>query len=210
MFTGIVRELGVVRRLESSGGLYKLEVSCGEIFKSSGVGDSVSVNGVCLTVTAKTPGALCFDVMAETVRRTSLAGLRSAQQVNLEGALKADGAIDGHFVLGHIDCAGKVAGIVKNNDEFIMEIEFPAEFEDLLVEKGSVTIDGVSLTVGRVSSGTFSVYLIPQTLKSTSLGSKRPGSVVNIEFDIIGKYVKKLNSSGRPGVTESFLKENGF
>jgi riboflavin synthase len=210
MFTGIIREIGTVRSLKAAGGLYKLEVACKDVSASADIGDSVSVNGVCLTVTAKAPGALYFDVVAETIRRTTLAGLRSAERVNLEGSLKAGSGIDGHFVLGHVDCVGKVVEIIRAGGEFVMRIGFPGRFAGLLVEKGSVAIEGVSLTAGEISDNMFSVYLIPQTLKSTSLGSRPAGSSVNIEFDVIGKYAVRMKPPGGAGITESFLKENGF
>lgn len=210
MFTGIVRELGALRRIDNRGNVYRLEISCAGTYGAAGEGDSVCVNGVCLTVTAKASGALVFDVMAETARRTTLARLGSNERVNLESALKAGGSLDGHFVLGHVDCVAAVAGISRKGDEHTIDVDCPAGFSHLLVEKGSVAIDGVSLTVGDTSGNSFRAYLIPFTLKSTTLGSKRAGSLVNIEFDVIGKYVSKLASAIRPGVTENYLKEHGF
>lgn len=210
MFTGIVKELGLVRRLDARGSLYSLDISCPGICENAGIGDSVSVNGVCLTVARKTPGLLHFDVMAETIRRTALAGLGNQEAVNLESSLKVGGGLDGHFVLGHIDCVGTVREIFRKGDEFTMRIAFSGDFDQLVVEKGSIAIDGVSLTVGEARRGVFSVYIIPHTLKETTLGSKKSGSSVNIEFDIIGKYIAKLNNAKRSGITEGFLQEKGF
>jgi riboflavin synthase len=161
-------------------------------------------------VTGRSGGALAFDVMAETVRRTTLAGLRSKDKVNLENSIRIGGGMDGHFVLGHVDCVGTFKEAREKGEEFIIQITIPDGFDHLLVEKGSVTIDGVSLTVGEVEKRTFCVYLIPHTLKETTLGSKGPGSRVNVEFDIIGKYVAKLEASARPGITEDFLRARGF
>jgi len=210
MFTGIVNEIGAVRRIEAAGDIYKLEVSCSSVSSAAGIGDSICVNGACLTVTQKAGGALCFDVMAETVRRTTLADLRSGSAVNLESSLRAGGGLDGHFVLGHVDCVGTVQRIEKKLDDFMMRIAIPGGFDHLVVEKGSVAIDGVSLTAGEALEKAFSVYLIPHTLKETTLGSKKSGSSVNIEFDIIGKYIAKLNAAARPGITEDFLRSRGF
>jgi riboflavin synthase len=210
MFTGIIREIGSVRRLGGAGGLYKLEVACEKVREEAAVGDSVAVNGACLTVTAKAPGELAFDVMAETARRTTLAGLAAGARVNLEGALAAGARLDGHFVLGHVDCVGTVAGIAKSADGFLMETECPPGFGRFLVEKGSVAVDGVSLTVSGVSERAFKTCLIPHTMKATTLGALRPGRRVNIEFDIIGKYILKHAEGRAPGITESFLKEHGF
>jgi riboflavin synthase len=210
VFTGIVKEVGVVRRIDPAGSLYALEISCRNISDGSGIGDSVAVNGVCLTVTRKAPGLLFFDVMAETVRKTSMAGMHSGEEVNLENSLRTGSGLDGHFVLGHIDCVGTLRDIIKKGDEFIMRIAFPEVFDHLVVEKGSIAIDGVSLTVGRAGKGSCEVYIIPHTLKATTLGSKRSGQSVNLEFDIIGKYIAKLNTVNRQGITESFLKEKGF
>jgi riboflavin synthase len=210
VFTGIIKELGHVRRIAAAGSLYSLEISCPGVSESACIGDSIGVNGVCLTVTRKASGLLCFDVMAETVRRTALAGLKNRETVNLEASLKAGGGLDGHFVLGHIDCIGTIKEIFKKSGEFEMQIAFPGDFDHLVVEKGSVAIDGVSLTVGETLKGAFSVYIIPHTLKETTLGSKKAGSSVNIEFDIIGKYIAKLNTVKRGEITESFLKEKGF
>jgi riboflavin synthase len=199
-----------VRRLDAKGSIYSLEISCPGISENAGIGDSVAVNGVCLTVTRKAPGLLYFDVMAETVRRTALAGLSAGEAVNLENSLRAGSGLDGHFVLGHVDCVGTVKEVLKKAGEFEMRISLPGGFDHLIVEKGSVSIDGVSLTVGDTGKGAFSVYIIPHTLKETTLGSKRSGSSVNIEFDIIGKYIAKLNTTKQGGVTEDFLREKGF
>ena len=210
MFTGIVKELGKVTRVDTAGNLYKLAVSSRDVFKETGIGESVCVNGACLTLTGKKDGILLFDVMAETVRKTTLADLKSGDIVNLEGSLRAGGSIGGHFVLGHVDCVGTVLGIVKKGEEFVLEIGFPVDFDRFVVEKGSVAIDGVSLTIGQVCRGSFKAYLIPHTLKVTVLGNRRPQAAVNLEFDIIGKYVAKLAGKNMPGITEDFLKANGF
>lgn len=211
MFTGIVGETGIVRKFGLSGGIYRIDIGSKDIADDVDIGGSVAVNGVCLTVTSVSGGVLGFDVMEETIRKTSLAELKPGERVNLEGSLRADGSLGGHFVLGHIDCVGRVASVLRNGPKAAVRIEFPAEYGDLLVEKGSIAIDGVSLTVGEVSDRIFTVFLIPHTIRSTTLDSLKAGRAVNLEFDIIGKYAARQNSrGGRPRISEDFLREKGF
>lgn len=211
MFTGIIKEIGKVREFKRTGKVYRLAVESRSIFTGIRAGDSVAVNGVCLTMVEKCKDVLIFDIMEETVRRSGLAGLAEGSTVNLEDALKADSSLGGHFVLGHIDCPGKIDDMAGHGENFVMTISFPKEFGPLLVEKGSVAVDGVSLTVGEVKDLAFTVYLIPHTLKTTVLGSRRVGARVNLEFDIIGKYVARLmKSETKRGITEDFLKDKGF
>ncbi len=211
MFTGITQELAVVRRMGKSGDNYRLDIRSNGIYKDVKIGDSVAVNGVCLTVTSKEKNVLSFDVMAQTVRSTTLAGLKDKDKVNLEGSLKAGGTLDGHFVLGHVDCVGMIRDIKKSSGEFMMHIDFPGEFDRLIVDKGSVAVDGVSLTIGRAGRSTFDIYLIPHTLRSTTLNTKRPGDAVNLEFDILGKYAAKHQDAGsQPRISEEFLRGKGF
>jgi len=189
MFTGIVKELGNVRRISGLGGIYKLSLEAKDIVDALNVGDSVSVNGVCLTLTAKGKNVLDFDVMGETFKRTNFSKLKIGEPVNLEPALRAGDPLGGHFVTGHIDCAGKVREIRRTGDNYSIEIAFPVKYKKLVVEKGSISLDGISLTVGSVGDGSAIVHIIPHTLKVTTLGSRHPGDEVNIEFDIIGKYI---------------------
>lgn len=211
MFTGIVQEMGVVQKLESAGGVYKLSIRSGNVYKDAGIGASVAVNGVCLTVSSKRSDTLNFDVMAETVRRTNLIGLKDLDRVNLEGALKVNGSLDGHFVLGHIDCVGRIKSVKKLNDEFMIRVGFDNGFSRLVVEKGSIAIDGISLTVARAAWGELDVYVIPHTAKSTTLYTKRESDSVNLEFDIIGKYALRFRPEADTSrVSEEFLRNNGF
>ena len=211
MFTGIVKELGIVRGFNRAASVYTLDVASAAVSKDLAVGDSVSVNGVCLTLVSKSGGVLSFDVVEESVRRTALETLKIADKVNLEDSLRCGGPLGGHFVQGHVDCIGKVKKVENSGKEFILTVEIPSEFGHLIVEKGSVAIDGISLTVGEVGRGHFSVYIIPHTLKVTNLGARRAGDKVNIEFDIIGKYLARFRElDGETRITERFLKENGF
>lgn len=211
MFTGIIEELGVVNRFVRAGNIHVLEIGCAKIAQSAAIGDSVAVNGVCLTVSEKKKLALRFDVMAQTMRNTGLERLKAGDTVNLEGAMKASGAFGGHFVLGHVDCAGTVRQMKKNGEDILVKIGFPAEFGRLVVEKGSVAVDGVSLTAGDVAEDSLTVYLIPHTLKTTNLGSHKAGDTVNLEFDIVGKYIARAGSlQGKGRITGDFLRSKGF
>ena len=192
MFTGIIKELGKVRAISGLGNIYKLSVEAKETADSLSIGDSVAVNGACLTLTGKNKNILDFDVMAETMRKTNLGKLKLQDPVNLEDALRAGGSIGGHFVTGHIDCAGRIKDIRRASEETSIEVAFPEEYRALVVQKGSITLDGISLTVGKVLKNSIVVYIIPHTLKMTALGVKRTGDDINIEFDIIGKYIANL------------------
>jgi riboflavin synthase len=211
VFTGIVRELGRVERFDADAAGYRLTVRSKTVCGDCGTGDSVAVNGVCLTVVSRKEGLLHFDVMGETVRTTNLKSLKHGDSVNLENALKVGDTMSGHLVLGHIDCVGMIMKISKNPDDIAMEVSVPDEFASLVVPKGSVAIDGVSLTVGGTKEAMFTAHLIPHTLRATNLGFKKPGDGVNIEFDIIGKYVRRFTAADRGTVlTEKFLKDRGF
>lgn len=192
MFTGIITQLGRVRGISGLGRVYKLSIDAGDIVGTAAIGDSVAVNGVCLTVTEKAGDkSLSFDVIGETMRRTNLSRLKYGDVVNLEGALKAGSPLNGHFVLGHVDCIGRIKDIRHGHDNVSIEITYPGGYEGLVVEKGSIALDGISLTVGEAGKDNVLVYVIPHTLKMTTLSSRRTGDEVNIEFDIIGKYIVK-------------------
>ena len=211
MFTGIIQELGLVQGIRSVDNVYRLDICSKNIYKDASVGDSVAVNGVCLTVRAKMKDILSFDVMAETIRKTSFAGLKNKDKVNLEGSLKANGTLGGHFVSGHIDCVGNIKNVDKGRYEFIIRIDFPDKFNRLIVEKGSIAVDGVSLTIGGIGMNTLDVYLIPHTLRSTTLNTKNAGDMVNLEFDILGKYIARQRAScAQSRISEEFLRKKGF
>lgn len=192
MFTGIVRELGRVHNISGLGSIYKLSIEAKDIAKGLEIGDSVAVNGACLTLVEKNKNVLTFDVMAETLRKTSLGKLRVNDAANLEESLRAGAFIGGHFVAGHIDCVGRIKDIRRSSGEISIDITFPEEYSHLVVQKGSITLEGISLTVGNISKNCLTVYIIPHTLKVTTLGVKKAGDDINIEFDTIGKYVAKL------------------
>ena len=192
MFTGIVETLGTVTAVEPGGGSTALEIEAPEIAASAEIGDSVAINGGCLTVTHRAGNRLRFEAVRETLERTSLGGLDVGARVNLERALRAGDRMDGHIVQGHVDGKGRVASLERDGDDVRLFIDCDAEIADSLVEKGSVAIDGVSLTVVGVRDEGFDVVLIPHTLTLTTLGERAPGDPVNLEVDILGKYVKKF------------------
>lgn len=193
MFTGLVQALGTVVRSTPDGhGGRLLRVSNPTLPATAVLGESIAVNGVCLTVVDRHADRFEFQVGPETLHRTTLGGLIEGDPVNLERALRVGDAIGGHFVSGHVDCVGRVARREPQGDWQTVGFDLPPEFDDLLVMKGSVAVDGVSLTVMDVSPGAFSVMLIPHTLALTTLGRKLLGGSVNLEFDLLAKHVRKL------------------
>lgn len=202
MFTGIVTEVGRVEELTTADGAAQLRIACRESIADAVIGDSISVNGCCLTVTdlhvdgAGAPLAFSTHLMAETLRRTSLGALEAGAPVNLEPALRADSRLGGHLVQGHVDAVGEVVGLRPDGGSLWMTIALPDGLGRYVVEKGSVAVQGVSLTVTAVEGTTFSVGLIPHTLAATSLGDLAIGAPVNVEVDVVAKYVERLLRSG--------------
>jgi len=191
MFTGIIEAVAELAQLSPRGGAVRLAVAAPALARAVALGDSVAVNGACLSVAEPHAGQLLFDAVPETLQRTALGALRPGDRVNLERALRADARLDGHIVQGHVDEAGRVAELRRAGDDVRLFIESSAGFAELLAPKGGVAVDGVSLTVVGVRDDGFDVALIPHTLGGTTLGALRPGDRVNLEADIIGKYVKR-------------------
>lgn len=215
MFTGIVEELGTIRAVRRGAASAVLSIGAAEVLSDLKIGDSVAVNGVCLTVTSLDDGGFTADVMHETLGRSSLGALAPGGRVNLERAMPANGRFGGHIVSGHIDGTGKVASVRPDDNALWYTIYAAPELLRCIVEKGSITIDGISLTVAAVDDTSFSVSLIPHTAAVTTLGKKRAGDTVNLETDIIGKYVEKLlrpapEPERQGGISWEFLAENGF
>jgi riboflavin synthase len=192
MFTGIIEELGVVEALEDQGDAIRLTVRGPHVTLDAKLGDSVSVNGCCLTVAARAGETFTADVMRETLDKTSLGVLEPGGRVNLERAVTAATRLGGHIVQGHVDGTGSVVRREPSEHWELVEVSLPTELSRYLVDKGSVTVDGVSLTVVSVSDRSFTVSLIPETLTRTTLGLKQPGDPVNLEVDVIAKYVERL------------------
>lgn len=191
MFTGIVEAIAQVTRLELRGDLAELAVQAPALAGEVALGDSVAVNGACLTISEVHPTELRFQAVRETLSKTSLGDLAVGSPVNLERAMRADARLDGHIVQGHVDGTGLVRSVERDGDDVRFAVDTDAGFADLLVEKGSVAIEGVSLTVCDVGENGFDVALIPHTLEVTTLGGLAPGRRVNLEADVLGKYVKK-------------------
>ncbi|MDJ0853112.1 MAG: riboflavin synthase [Myxococcota bacterium] len=191
MFTGIVETVGEVAALEPRGELTRVSIQAPAVVDGVRVGDSVAVNGACLTVTAVAGAQLDFEAVKETLDLTSLGDLGVGSHVNVERAMRADGRLDGHIVQGHVDGTGTVRALERQGDDVRLYVECGPEVADYLVPKGSVAVDGVSLTVVGAREDGFDVALIPHTLAVTTLGEKRPGHRVNLEADVLGKYVKR-------------------
>lgn len=220
MFTGIVEEIGTIESIQKGTQSAVLGIRCSKVLEGTQIGDSIAVNGVCLTVTSMSGHGYTADVMAETIERSSLGKLGKNSRVNLERAMAADGRFGGHMVAGHIDGTGTVKGIRKDETAVWYTIEAPDSMLRYIVEKGSIAIDGISLTVARVTASDFSVSVIPHTQEETNLADRRVGDIVNLECDVIGKYIEKLlknpgeertgQQKKETALSEKFLIENGF
>jgi len=192
MFTGIVEELGTVQAIEDQGDALRLTVAASTVLDDAALGDSISVNGCCLTVASRDELTWTADVMAETLTRTSLRAVGPGDRVNLERAVTPTTRLGGHMVQGHVDAVGTISARTPSEHWELVEVELPADLTRYLVEKGSITVDGVSLTVVEVGADRFSISLIPETLARTTLGTKGVGDPVNLEVDVLAKHVEKL------------------
>lgn len=214
MFTGIIEEVGKVCRVQRSGSSSFIEIQAKKVLEDVHLGDSIAVNGVCLTVTHFDGSVFRADVMNETLSRSSLGSLTAGSPVNLERAMAANGRFGGHIVSGHIDGTGSITDIRNDGIAVWYTVGAAPELLRYIVEKGSVAIDGISLTVAKVTDTSFSVSIIPHTAAETILGTKKVGDTVNLENDIIGKYVEKLmkpaESPKTSGITMDFLAKNGY
>ena len=203
MFTGIIEEVGKIKSIKKGTKSVILEIAASKVLSDVKLGDSIAVNGVCLTVTSFSASSFTADVMAETCRRSSLGSLKIGSGVNLERAMQMNGRFGGHIVSGHIDGTGTVKSMEREDNAVWVTIQTDRKILNLIVEKGSITIDGISLTVAYVDDKEFKVSIIPHTAKETTLLTNKPGDTVNLENDIIGKYVEKLLSSGSKSIYET-------
>ena len=206
MFTGIVEEIGKVKGVSPG----RLNIEASKVIDGTKPGDSISISGACLTVTSISNNDFCVEAMLETIRRTNLGRLQFGDAVNLERAVPADGRFGGHFVQGHVDDVGKVLSVKPEEGAFIARISAPSYLMPYVVTKGFIAVDGVSLTVFDYDDFSFSVSLVGYTREHTTLGIMKPGDVVNLEVDIIAKYVDRLKQRDNRGVTLDFLEEHGF
>lgn len=214
MFTGLVEEIGKVLDVANENKIWTITFECKKVIENISIGDSIAVNGVCLTVNEFDENLFKANVMAETIRKTNLGSLKSGSLVNLERALKIGDRLGGHMVSGHIDGTGIIRGFKSQGDAIWISVVASKEILKYIVYKGSVAIDGVSLTVGYVDEEMFKVSIIPHTRESTTLNKKNIKDLVNIECDVIGKYVERFLQSGKKEseskIDRDFLRENGF
>ena len=223
MFTGIIEETGKVEAVAKGSNSAVITIAAVKVLEDIKIGDSIAVNGVCLTVTSISGRKFSADVMAETLRRSSLGSLKHGSMVNLERAMAANGRFGGHIVSGHIDGVGVISSFEKEDNAVWVEIETPAKILRYIVEKGSITIDGISLTVAKLTDSSFAGSVIPHTGEETTLLNRNPGDIVNLENDIVGKYVERLMNfktddrdnkseerNNSDSITMNFLNENGF
>ncbi|RBO99654.1 riboflavin synthase [Rossellomorea aquimaris] len=216
MFTGIIEEIGSIERMKKSSSSMELTITAGRVLEDVHIGDSISVNGVCLTVTSFSSRQFQVDVMPETFEGTTLRNLSHGSKVNLERAMAANGRFGGHFVNGHVDGIGTIVRIEKVENAWYMDISIPENQSHLFIMKGSVAIDGTSLTVFDVKNNTITISLIPQTRGDTVLGEKKVGDRVNIECDVMAKYfhrfyeAKEESKSTSSRMSYEFLSQNGF
>lgn len=212
MFTGIVEETGKIKEFKKLSSGAKITVECRDILSGTKLGDSIAINGCCQTVTELSAVSFTADVSDETLRITNFSKLKPGSRVNLERALTPESRMGGHIVQGHIDCTGKFLRIEKLSDFYNMTFEIPPEQSKYIVNKGSIAINGVSLTIASADKNIFTTAIIPHTYHNTTLQDLNPGDTVNIETDILGRYVEKfllLNNNNRT-IDENFLVENGF
>ena len=213
MFTGLIEEVGSIKGKSMQGDSLLLEINCPAIAGQISLGDSIAVNGVCLTAVRINSHSFKADVSPETLNRSTLNSLPLGNKVNLEQALAANGRLGGHIVQGHVDGIGSFIKSAASGSGWELHFEYPEKLEPQIVEKGSIAIDGISLTIAKLERGSFSVAIVPHTFKETNLGSLKPGDSVNLETDIIGKYVEKMLGSragSKSRITEGFLAEHGF
>lgn len=212
MFTGIIEAKCRVESVRPSGGGLRLALDLALLEGPFSLGESVCVNGVCLTVSSLDGTLAGFDAVEETVARSNLTELKAGDFVNAERALRLGGRLGGHFVAGHVDGTGVLKSIEKLKNSVVLNVECAPELTDSMIDKGSVALEGVSLTLTAVSRGRFSVAVIPHTLEITTLGAKKPGAHLNVEVDMLAKYVSKLlgKSTGESNISKDFLAEHGF
>lgn len=210
MFTGIIIETGTVESIDKASGITRLSIATPSIHEDAVVGDSIAINGVCLTVVDISDNTLSFELSDETIRTTNLGTIKKGEIANLEPSLRADGKLGGHFVTGHIDTTGIILSKRIVGETIELDIEIPNEFLPYMIDRGSVAVDGISLTVVKVMDRSFRLVIIPHTEKVTNIKDKKPGSTVNIETDILGKYIRKFLSYDKDQKIMDKLSRSGF
>lgn len=211
MFTGIIEEVGTIKAMKETGEAIVMTIAAKKVLTDVHEGDSIAVNGVCLTVTSYSGFEFVVDVMPETVRASSLQALKTNSKVNLERAMHANGRFGGHFVSGHVDGIGTIVRKTPEQNAIYYTIQVSKELRRYMIHKGSVTVDGTSLTIFGVDETSFTLSIIPHTVEQTIIGNKEVGDIVNIECDLVGKYIEQFLENPRQGnITSGFLQEHGF
>lgn len=210
MFTGIIQEIGRVEAMARRGGNSAITVGSTRLIGRLDIGSSIAINGACLTVTELSKERFTVEAIEETLSRTNLGQLRCGSWVNLETSLRPDDLLHGHLVQGHIDCTGTISRITPAGGSKVLAINYPDKYGKFLIEKGSIAVDGISLTIVDLWPGRFSVALIPHTMENTNFKYRRSGETVNLEFDMMAKYVERMATPENRKITVNFLKEHGF
>lgn len=210
MFTGLVEEMGKIKRIIGGGKARRFEMEGREVLSDLKIKDSININGACLTVVGLGQRSFIVEAVEETLEKTNLGELKLGDPVNLERGLRLSDRLGGHIVLGHTDCVSRIESILKKQNSWDLRISIPDGFSSYIVEKGSVAVEGISLTVVSFGSDFFGTSIIPYTYEHTTLGKKKVGDKVNIEFDILGKYIEKIHNKGKEKITYDFLKEKGW
>jgi len=210
MFTGIIEEIGEIQNISSGGESKKLEIKAKNILVGLQIGESININGACQTIIQVKPDSFVVESVKETLKRSNLGLLKKGDRVNLERALKLSDRLGGHLLTGHVDCTAEIKSISSDGDASVFEFSLPPEYSALIVEKGSIAIDGISLTVAELKKSSFTIAIIPFTLKMTTLKDKIVKDKVNLEFDLLGKYVKRMleeKENNKSIITEEWLKQ---
>lgn len=211
MFTGIVEEIGIIKSVKNIGGGKRITIQCKDILVDSKIDDSISINGICQTIVKINSNSFEFDSVEETIRKTTIKHWKENQKVNLERALKLSDRLGGHLVMGHVDTVGEIIYIKDLAYSRLYEISFPKEYSKYVIPQGSITVNGISLTVANCKDNTFTISIIPHTLIKTTIHNLNIGDFVNLEFDVLGKYVEKLlNNNSSNGLSLNRLEELGY
>jgi riboflavin synthase len=210
MFTGIIEEIGEIKNISSGVESKKLEIKAKKILVGLQIGESININGACQTVIQVKPDSFVVESVKETLKRSSLGLLKKGDRVNLERALKLSDRLGGHLLTGHVDCTSEIRSVSSDGDSSVFEFSLPPDYSALVVEKGSIAVNGISLTVAELKKNSFTVSIIPFTLKMTTLDEKKTGDLVNLEFDLFGKYVKRImegKENKKSEITEEWLRK---
>lgn len=211
MFTGLVEEIGSVKQVKSLSGGIEITVNALKVLEGLQIGDSININGACQTVTEFDKGSFKVTAVEETLKKTNLGRLKPGSRVNLERSLTLNKRLGGHFVMGHVDTVGKILSIKKLATSYLLEVSYPKEFSKYIINVGAIAIEGISLTIAEFTGRSLTVSLIPHTWTATNLSDKAQGMEVNLEFDVLGKYVARILSKDEAsGITEEWIKQNGF